>query len=318
MNIANPIYDSVFKYLLDDNRVAKVFISAIIGQEIETLELRPTEINSANFNNKSKKKQNTTQPLFLSVFRIDFSAKIKTKDGSNKLIIIEIQKAKALNEIERFRRYLAENYSNSNNYYIEDGKKYALPILPIYFLGEDIICDEPTKMIFVERQYIDRFKNKKLDYKNEFIEALSHDCYVIQLKQKVEDKKQRLSDLEKLFDLFNQDNISNSKHILNIKEADVPEKFKPLIRRLQEAIEVKEIKNAMLAEDEIIDQLKAAEEKNLKIEEKLKKAEEEKQKAEQEKQKLAIESAKQFKSLGLNIEQIIKITGLSKEEVDNL
>ncbi|MEN9444335.1 MAG: hypothetical protein RIS47_1225, partial [Bacteroidota bacterium] len=28
MNIANPVYDSVFKYLLDDNRVAKIFISA--------------------------------------------------------------------------------------------------------------------------------------------------------------------------------------------------------------------------------------------------------------------------------------------------
>jgi hypothetical protein len=37
MNIANPVYDSVFKYLLDDNRVAKIFISAIIGEEITDL-----------------------------------------------------------------------------------------------------------------------------------------------------------------------------------------------------------------------------------------------------------------------------------------
>ena len=108
-------------------------------------------------------------------------------------------------------------------------------------------------MIFVKRNYIDKFK--RLNIKHDFIEALSHDCYVIQLKQKISDKKERLSDLEKLFDLFGQDNVSNSKHILNIKESDVPEKFKPLIRRLQEAMEIKEVRNAMLAEDEIINQL---------------------------------------------------------------
>jgi len=27
-DIANPIYDGAFKYLLDDNRIAKIFLSA--------------------------------------------------------------------------------------------------------------------------------------------------------------------------------------------------------------------------------------------------------------------------------------------------
>jgi len=330
MHIANPIYDSVFKYLLDDHRVAKVFISAIIGEEIEELELRPTEINIAkNEDSSNKTKQNVHQPVFMSVFRIDFSAKIKTKAGEHKLIIIEIQKAKALNEIERFRRYLGENYSNANNYYSVNGKQVALPILPIYFLGDDIIFNEPSKMIFVERTYIDKFKNKKIDIKHDFIEALSHDCYVIQLKQKTADQKGRQSELEKLFDLFDQDNMSNSKHILNIKEDEVPEKFKPIIRRLHEAIELKDIKNAMLAEDEVINQLKAAEEKAIKAEERLQLAEKEleleKEKtkfklilAEQEKLSLAINSAKQFKALGLDVDQICKITGLSIDDIEKL
>ncbi|MEZ4988613.1 MAG: hypothetical protein R2795_26935 [Saprospiraceae bacterium] len=34
MEIANPIYDVVFKYLMEDNRVAKLFLSAITGLEI--------------------------------------------------------------------------------------------------------------------------------------------------------------------------------------------------------------------------------------------------------------------------------------------
>ena len=44
MEIANPIYDAVFKFLMEDQKSAKVLISAITGFEIESLELRPTEI----------------------------------------------------------------------------------------------------------------------------------------------------------------------------------------------------------------------------------------------------------------------------------
>lgn len=43
MQIANPIYDVVFKYLMDDNMVARMLISKIIGQEIETLDYQPLE-----------------------------------------------------------------------------------------------------------------------------------------------------------------------------------------------------------------------------------------------------------------------------------
>ena len=43
MLIANPIYDAVFKYLLEDNKIAKLLIGAIIGEKIETLDFRPQE-----------------------------------------------------------------------------------------------------------------------------------------------------------------------------------------------------------------------------------------------------------------------------------
>jgi hypothetical protein len=39
MQIANPIYDVVFKYLLEDNKIAKKLISLIIGEEIQSLTL---------------------------------------------------------------------------------------------------------------------------------------------------------------------------------------------------------------------------------------------------------------------------------------
>ncbi len=31
LEIANPIYDVVFKYLMEDNKVAKIFLSAVTG-----------------------------------------------------------------------------------------------------------------------------------------------------------------------------------------------------------------------------------------------------------------------------------------------
>ena len=70
MRAANPIYDVVFKYLMGDMRVARLILSKILDQEVEALNLRPTEF---------RKKIG----LNLTVFRIDFSAQIRQVDGSH-------------------------------------------------------------------------------------------------------------------------------------------------------------------------------------------------------------------------------------------
>jgi len=44
VQIANPIYDVVFKYLLDDEKVARLMLSALLGKEVLELEFRPTEV----------------------------------------------------------------------------------------------------------------------------------------------------------------------------------------------------------------------------------------------------------------------------------
>ena len=43
MLIANPIYDVVFKYLLDDAEIARGLLSAILGVEIVSLDVKPQE-----------------------------------------------------------------------------------------------------------------------------------------------------------------------------------------------------------------------------------------------------------------------------------
>ncbi len=86
MLIANPIYDVVFKYLMEDAKVAKLLIGRIIDQEIIELEFRPQEfIMQAH-------RPAGLQSSKLTFYRLDFSAKIKTDDGikerlNNKVVI---------------------------------------------------------------------------------------------------------------------------------------------------------------------------------------------------------------------------------------
>jgi hypothetical protein len=44
VRIANPIYDVAFKYLLDDEKVARLMLSALLGKEVLELGFRPTEV----------------------------------------------------------------------------------------------------------------------------------------------------------------------------------------------------------------------------------------------------------------------------------
>lgn len=43
MIIANPKYDVVFTYLFEDEKAARLVLSALLGREVLELHLRPTE-----------------------------------------------------------------------------------------------------------------------------------------------------------------------------------------------------------------------------------------------------------------------------------
>lgn len=81
MKIANPIYDVVFKYLMDDNKIAKLVISKIIGEEIELLDFQPKE-NIVKIDRPLAENDNPNASF--TVYRLDFAAKIKLTDGGYK------------------------------------------------------------------------------------------------------------------------------------------------------------------------------------------------------------------------------------------
>ena len=82
MQIANPIYDVVFKYLMEDGKVAKLLISSIIGQDVELLEFSPKEFTSDIITEKRirlKDVKNQHEMHFFTVYRLDFLARIKSE-----------------------------------------------------------------------------------------------------------------------------------------------------------------------------------------------------------------------------------------------
>ena len=246
MQIANPIYDVVFKYLLDDNKIAKKLISLIINEEIETLELKPTEIRS----------DLAAKPI--TVLHIDFSATIKLPDGKFKKIIIELQKAKFFTDIQRFRRYLGSQYADSGNAYEVRGRKVAMPILSIYFLGHYL---EKTRVpvVRVNRQYIDVATGEVILEKDPFIEALTHNSIVIQIPALREHRRNKL---EKVLSVFNSSSLNSSgekSHLVSIQEDEYPKQYQAVIRRLLKAASEPDLRKSMNIEDEYVEELESLE-----------------------------------------------------------
>ena len=65
--------------------------------------------------------------------RIDFAATIKNEDGTQQLIMIELQKTWLVTETLRFRQYLGSQYIDKKNVPDKDvnPKGYGLPIVSI-------------------------------------------------------------------------------------------------------------------------------------------------------------------------------------------
>ena len=251
MQIANPIYDVVFKYMMEDAKVAKLLISSIISEEIEELKFRPQE-----FATEIEKESISNKPGILTVYRIDFTASIKTKEGL-KNVIIEIQKAKFATDIMRFRRYLEEQYANSDNTQTitvnNAPRKSGIPLISIYFLGHQLDHTD-AGVVGVKRCYTDLITGKPIKTKESFIESLTHDSYIIQIPKLTQ---KRRNELEILLSVFDQSSrVEPYHHILNIREDDYPKKYSHLIRRLQKAVSDSEMKKRMDFEDGMLDDLK--------------------------------------------------------------
>jgi hypothetical protein len=286
--------------MMEDNAVAKIVVSSIIGEEVLELVPKPQE-------HTREKLQIGSDSSSLTVYRLDFSAKIKVSDGQ-KLVHIEMQKASLPTDIPRFRRYLGEQFTDPNNNIKTLSGTVGLQIYCIYFLGKDLgLKDAPV--LKISPNVVDVATSEIIDTKSDFIDSLHHKSWVVQINCL---KARRRTELEQLLSVFDQSNITKDWHILNVSEEDFPEKFRPIIRRLKSAAGDSNVKKQMKVEDEFLRYLqdcirverdKAIEEKDKTIEESKKTIEEkdnslaEKDKSLAEKDKSLAEKDKEIAKL---------------------
>ncbi len=101
-HVVNPIYDTVFKYIMQDEKVAKVLIGNILKTKVVSIQMNNNEYAAMLPDGKK-------------VFKLDFSATILDKENKQQLVHIEVQKA--LEEIT---------------------VEHPLPIHTIYILGHEL------------------------------------------------------------------------------------------------------------------------------------------------------------------------------------
>jgi hypothetical protein len=325
MRIVNPLYDTAFKYLMQNEKYARKVLSVILDEEVEEVHVS---------------QQETVYPdekRHLTLFRLDFKAEIKEPDGTRKTILVELQKSKYETDIQRFRHYLGSSYMDKpkNNTVAEEQAQYngMYPIVTIYILGYNL--DElPYMAVTVNREIIDASTKQKIDVKSFFIEHLTHKSHILQVRRLPEQRRTRL---ENFMILFNQAWVTETRSILDLVE--LPKEFEDLANYLHGPVADEQFRRNLDAEDEldsIFDQQEAkylhqiavaqqekeeaerekAEAQKREQEAQQREAEERRQK-EEARQKI-IELATFLKQMGLPTDQISEKTGLTKQEIENL
>jgi len=205
IEIANPLYDVVFKLLMENARVASYFVETIIGEKIVDINMISRENAVFKWLKKFEKLNLMPEELErikkLTVIRLDFVATIKTDSGEYKKVLIEIQKARNNTDAWRFRDYLAEHYKRRD--FIKEKDKTPnepLPIITIYLLGFNL-QETDEVLINIKRCFFSGITKKELKLKIPFAEYLTHDSHIVQLGRITGKMQTRV---EKVLSVFEQ------------------------------------------------------------------------------------------------------------------
>ena len=321
IDVANPIYDSVFKYLMEDERIAKTLLSALLKKDVIHVKVRPHE-----YSNQVKDK--------ISMFRIDFAATVLEEDGSSRIVLIELQKTWLATETLRFRQYLGAQYGNPHNM-DENDRKYAYPMVAIYLLGHRLgNVQEPV--VYVNYKAYN-YEGEELQNGSDdpFIKSLNHDSIIVQiplLRSKITNR------LDKILSLFDQRRMNpENPHMLEIEESSYvgDSEMLYMLHRLMMAAASSKVRQDMNAEDVYYSEIENRDtalmlkDKKLKEQSEQLKAKEEqlKEQSDQLKEQSAELKAKEellhrmvkgLMNQGISLEEIAQMTGRGLDEIKQL
>ena len=321
IHVANPIYDSVFKYIMEDERIAKTMLSALLKKEVVHVTVRPHEYS------------NTTRDT-LSMFRIDFAATVREREGNeikDRIVLIELQKTWLNTETLRFRQYLGAQYSNKNNIREAEDKGFAYPMVAVYLLGHRVgNIKEP--IVYVNHDVFDYNGNVVEDGNMEpFVESLTHNSIIVQIPLLHGNVNNRL---EKVLSVFDQTLVDgDTQQVLKIDEDKFADDNDMLyvLHKLTAAAANSEMRQDMNVEDEYY---KAIEDRDTAIMQRDKMLKERDCKMAQMDERLSLQSeqlSQQSEQLSQQSEQLSQqseqlrnmakalfVNGLSVEQISNM
>ena len=235
-HVVNPIYDTVFKYIMQDEKVAKVLIGNILKTKVVSIQMNNNEYAAMLPDGKK-------------VFKLDFSATILDKDGKHQLVHIEVQKALEEGEIMRFRSYLGAIYMDSTKKYLETIQnpktqeeitvEHPLPIHSIYILGHELGDGLSESVMHGENIFKDQDGNIiQIPANNDYINGLTHTVTFVIAPLT---KKNVKTHLDRLLTIFS-DITPNSQEIELDEYYDDSEDYRTLMRALQRASADKQLR----------------------------------------------------------------------------
>ena len=307
MLIANPIYDTIFKFLMDDNESAKIILSTLLNVDIEELTATSTIQSYLGEDEKNWG--------FGKLSHLDYAAQVLKPDGSKENILIELQKADLPSDFYRFRLYITEKFKKSHSTIKKENTTIHTPLkfIPIFILNFEIeneICD---LVIQTNKMVKGVLKDTILQNPVSFLDDLMYDLTIVQIPhitnidvEKIKDDAHKL-ELYKLFKLFDQNaKTQNDDYKLEIKEK-IPSKYTRLVKRLQhEHLNSFEIKNQLIEEDTRILDIKNMLNQKIQFQKNIEEKEKtivEKEKTIEEKEKTIVEKEKTIEEKEKTIEE---------------
>lgn len=303
IRVANPIYDSVFKYLMEDERIARTVLSALLKKEVVEVQIRRNEYTNGYRDN-------------ISMFRIDFGARIREKDGSLRLILIELQKTWLETETLRFRQYLGAQYANPENMVHEEERPpYGLPMIAVYILGHKV-GNINVPVLYVNHKSYDYDGHEVTEgFPEPFVDSLIHDSIIVQIPLLHGQINNRLEKVLSVFDQTNKE--KDNRQMVELDEANYQDDadMQYILRQLALASTDTQIRQDMNAEDVYIQPLEdrdtAIMSRDKVIKEKDKQILQKNQQLSEQSQQLS-EQSRQLD----RVREKLRQKGMSEEEID--
>ena len=309
IRVANPIYDSVFKYLMEDERIARTVLSALLKKEVAEVHVRRNEYSNGYRDN-------------ISMFRIDFGAHIRQADGSLRLVLIELQKTWLETETLRFRQYLGAQYANPENMVHEELRPpYGLPMVAVYILGHRVGKIDVPVLYVNHKSYDYEGHEVTQGLPDPFVDSLIHESIIVQLPLLHGQINNRL---DKVLSVFDQTNMEkDNRQLVKLDDTNYKDDtdMQYILHRLVMASVDAQLRQDMNVEDEyfqaiedrdtaIMNRDKMIKEKNKQILQKDKQLSEQSQQLSEQSQQLSEQSRRLDR-----VYKKLRQQGLSEEEI---